>query len=881
MNARLFRWLLRLLPEEFRDGYAREIERTFRDEVRDVRASGRRWALMRLWLATMVDVVRAAPGQHVDILWRDLRFALRSMLARPAHTITAVATVALGIGASVAMFTVIDGVLLAPLDYHDADRLVFVGETRPDGRGGNTGYLSYIDLKTRARTVSPLVAATQSTATFTGDGHDAERVNAMRVSADYFAMIGVSPVLGRAFTAGEDRPGTARQVVVLSDSLWRRRFRADPGVIGRVVDIGGRPFTVVGVMPRGFDDLVASRLYGEAALWVPLGYDPAASFACRTCRHLVVFGRLADGVSTGDAEAELSGIFRAMAAEHPRDYANPGASVQTLSELFLGPVRPALLLLAGGVALLFVVTCANVASLLLLRASERSGEVAVRAALGVTRVRLARQLLTEAVLLSGAGALIGLVPAWAAVRLVATAGPAELPRLAALSLDGRAIAVAVLLALASGVLFGLAPLRHLLRRGRGDDLRGAGRRTAGVGMWRARSLLVAGNVAIAAVLLAGSGVLVRSVSRLLAVESGVRSEGVLTMKVWAGGQRFRDGDTTQQIAAATSFYGDVLTRILALPGVTSAAAVSTLPLSGEIDGNGFHVSGRLTTNPEDAPTADRFSVAGDLVGTLQIPLLAGRLLDARDGPSSERVVLINRAAAERIFGGDNPIGHQVMLGPPTAAPRTIVGIVGDVRHQGLDREVGPQVYVPQAQWAYPDTLMSLVVRTGGDPLALAGAVRGVVRDVDPAQPVTNVRRYQDVVADSTSTRRFVAGALAVFAALALALAVVGLYGALSVTVAQRRLEIGIRLALGARTEAIRRMVFLHGLRPVLAGVLVGLLGALVALRAAAGLLFEIAPTDPTALAGAFAVLLAGGAVACVVPAWRAARIDPAQSLRAE
>jgi putative ABC transport system permease protein len=881
MTSRVLRWLMRLLPQEFRDGYAREIERTVHDEARDLAGRGRRWALLRLWAATVGDILRAAPGQHMDILSRDLRFALRSMLARPAHTLTAVVTVALGIGASVAMFTVIDGVLLAPLDYRDADRLVFVGETRPDGRGGNTGYLSFVDLKTRARSLSHLVAATQSTATFTGDGQDAERVNAMRVSADYFAMIGVAPALGRAFTAAEDQPGTARQVVVLSDGLWRRRFRADPGVIGRVVDIGDRPFTVLGVMPRGFDDIVAARAYGDAALWVPLGYDPAASFACRTCRHLVVLGRLADGISTGDAETELTALYRAMAAEHPRDYANPGARVQTLAELFLGPVRPALVLLAGGVALLFLVTCANVASLLLLRASERSGEVAVRAALGVTRGRLARQLLTEAVLLSGVGALVGVLPAWAVVRLVAANGPPELPRLADLALDGRALALAVLLALVSGVLFGLAPMRHLLRRDGSDDLRGAGRRTGGVGMWRARSLLVAGNVAIAAVLLAGSGVLVRSVTRLLAVEPGVRAEGVLTMTVWAGGERFRVGDNTQQIAATTSFYDDVLTRIKALPGVTSAAAVSTLPLSGDIDGNGFHVAGRLTANPQDAPTADRFSVAGDVIGTLQIPLLAGRLLDARDGPSSERVVLINRAAAERVFGSDDPIGHQVMLGPPTAAPRTIVGIVGDVRHHGLDQQVGPQVYLPQAQWAYPDTLMTLVVRTAGDPLALAGTVRGVVRDVDPAQPVTDVRRYQDVVAASTSTRRFVAGVLAVFAALALVLAVVGLYGALSVTVAQRRMEIGIRLALGARAEAIRRMVFLHGLRPVIAGVVVGLVGALVALRAAAGLLFEVAPTDPTALAGAFAVLLVAGAAACVVPAWRAARIDPAASLRAE
>jgi putative ABC transport system permease protein len=882
MTDRLFRALLRVLPEEFRDGYAREMARTFSDEAGDLQASGRgRLALLGLWLSTMADVLRSAPGQHLDILRRDLRVALRGMAARPAHTLTAVATVALGIGASVATFTVIDGVLLAPLDYRDADRLVLVGETRPDGGPGNTGYLSFVDLKARTRSVSHLVAATQSTATFAGDGQDAERVNAMRVSAEYFAMIGVSPVLGRAFSAAEDRPGAARQVVVLSDGLWRRRFRADPTVVGRVVDIGGQPFTVLGVMPAGFDDLLATRAYGGAELWTPLGYDPAASFACRTCRHLVVVARLADGVSTAAAEAEMSGIYREMAAAHPRDYANPGVRVMTLSDLFLGPVRPALLLLAGGVALLFLVACANVASLLLLRASERSGEVAVRAALGVTRARLARQLLTEAVLLSGVGALLGLLPAWAVVRLVAANGPAELPRLSALTLDARAAGVALLLALASGIVFGLAPLRQLGRSESADELRGAGRRTGGAGLWKMRAAIVAGNVAMAAVLLVFSGVLVRSITKLLAVQPGVQTANVLTMKIWAGGQRFRDGETPQQIRTAVSFYDDVLTRVRALPGVQAASATTVLPLSGEIDGMGFHIVGRLTANPADAPVADRFAVAGDYFHTLGIPLLRGRLFEPGDGIDTARVALVNRDAAETLFAGEDPIGQQVILGGPNGPPRTIVGIVGDVRHRGLERPPGPQVYVPQAQWAWAETLLTVVVKTAGDPLSLAGAVRSAVRDVDPMQPVTELRSYDAVVGELTGTRRFLTVVLTAFALAALLLAAVGLYGALSVTVAQRRLEIGIRLALGARAEAIRRMVFLNGLRPVGAGIAVGALAALFALRGLAGLLFEIRPTDPVSFAAALGALLMAGAAACAVPAWRASRIDPARSLRAE
>ena len=594
-----------------------------------------------------------------------------------------------------------------------------------------------------------------------------------------------------------------------------------------------------------------------------------------------MLGRLAPGVTPAAAEAELTQLFARMADAEPSAYTNPGARVTRLREVFLGPVRPALLLLWGGVVVLLLVACANVASLLLLRASERSGEVAVRAALGVTRGRLVRQLITESVLLSAMGALLGLLPAWAAVRLIAAAGPAELPRLATLSIDARALAVAVLLAMASGVLFGLAPLRQLTRRDAADGLRGAGRRTGGVGMWRARAVLVAGNVAMAAVLLAGSGVLVRSVTRLLSVEPGFQPAGVLTMRLWAGGERFTQGETPQQIATAVAFYDDVLTRVRALPGVIAASSVTTLPLGGDIDGFGFHVAGRPRANPADAPSADRFVVTSDYFATMGIPLLRGRLIDARDGSQAERVALINREAADTVFAGEDPIGRQVMIGPSTAPPRTIVGVVGDVRHQGLDRPLALQVYVPQAQWVWAETLMTLVVRTTGEPTTLAAAVRGVVRDIDPAQPVTDVASYADVVASTTSTRRFVAGALGIFAALALVLAMVGLYGALSVAVAQRRLEIGIRLALGARAEAIRRMVFMNGLRPVIAGAAVGGVAALVALRGLAGLLFEVRPADPATLTAALALLVAAGAAACALPAWRASRIDPARSLRAE
>ncbi len=864
-----------MLPGEFREGYAREIEVTVAAEARDAGRGG----AARIWLWAAVDVLRAAPEQHADILRRDLVVGLRGLRARPAHALTAIATLAIGIGANVVMFAVVDAVLFAPLDYRDADRLVAVTETRQHDAGGPTGYLTFTDLKARARSLTHVVAATQSTATFDADGRDAARVNAMRVSRDYFDLVGVQPVLGRAFSNAEDRPGAARQVIILSDGLWRQRFDADPRVVGRAVSIGGTPFTVVGVMPRGFDDLVAARFYRDAALWFPLGYDPAASFACRTCRHLRVFGRLAPGVSPQAAEAELTTVFEEIERAHPTDYAGAGARVRTIGDVFLGPVRPALWLLWGGVLLLLVIACANVASLLLLRASERASEVAVRAALGVTRTRLARQLVTESLLLSGAGALAGLLPAWGAIRLIAAHGPAELPRLARVALDGRAMALAVLLAAVSGAIFAIAPMRQLLGTGATGDLTGAGRRTASRSTWRARAVVVTANVAMAAVLLAGAGLLVGGVRRLLAVEPGFSPDGVLTLRLWAGGPRFAAGAPAEQIAATTRFYDEVLDRVRAVPGVTAAAAVTTLPLGGDMDGVGLHIVGRPTANPQDAPSADRFVVTPGYFATLRIPLLAGRLLDARDFQGAPRTALINQHGAATLFPGQNPIGHQIVLGGPDGPPRTIVGVVGDVRHHGLDRPLEPQVYLMQAQWAWAETLMTLTVRTAGEPAALAGTLRAVIREVDAAQPVTDIRPYVDVIARTTSTRRFVAGALGVFATLALLLAVVGLYGALSVSVAQRQSEIGIRLAMGADARDVRRLVFRHGLRPVAAGLVLGVAGAVAAVRVLADRLVDVPALDTVTVAGALVMLVAASLAACAIPAWRAARISPAISLR--
>ncbi len=388
------------------------------------------------------------------------------------------------------------------------------------------------------------------------------------------------------------------------------------------------------------------------------------------------------------------------------------------------------------------------------------------------------------------------------------------------------------------------------------------------------------NVAMAVVLMAGAGLLVRGVNRLLLVEPGFSPDGVLTLRLWAGGQRFSAGTTDQQVAAATGFYDAVLARTRAVPGVMAAAAVTTLPLGGDVDGYGLHIVGRPTANPEDAPTADRFVVTPGYFATLRIPLVSGRLLDERDSRQAARTALISRHAALTLFPDADPIGQQVVLGGPDGPPRAIVGVVGDVRHHGLERALQPQVYVMQAQWAWAETLMTLVVRTSGDPVALAPTLRAVVREVDAGQPVTDIRSYDDVIARTTSTRRFVAGTLGAFAVLALLLAVVGLYGALSVSVAQRRTEIGIRLAMGADARQVRRLVLRHGLGPVTAGLALGAVGAVAAARLVGERFVDGPGVDPVAVGAALAVLLAASVAACAIPAARAARIDPATSLRA-
>lgn len=879
MQDRLYRALLRLLPRDVRDAYARDMELTFRAERNEARGSSAR--MVGLWLRTIGGIIRSAPGHHWDLFQRDVRIAWRMLASRPIHLLTAAGTLALGIGAAIAMFAIIDAVLLRPLPYADAHQLITIQETSRGGAPGNTGYLTFTDLKERARTVQHMSAATQSIGTLTGGGRDAERVPIMRASASYFEMIGARPAMGRMFTDAEDKPGPARRVTILSDALWRRRFDADPAILNRVVDISGTPFTVVGVMPAGFNDIVSNRLYQQAEMWTPLGYDPAASFACRTCRHLRVFARLEPQATAADAARELSGIIAASAAAHPTSYSEPAVVTTTLEDFFLGPVRPVLRILAVGVALLLLVACGNVANLLLIRATERSGEMAIRTALGVTRSRLLRQLLTESWLLATIGVAVGLPIAYWAIRIVVANAPPQFPRLSEASIDLRTALIAAALSVGTAILFGLVPALHLGRQRPAASLRDGSRRTAGAGTWRTRAWLVAGNMTIAAVLVMTGGLVARSLMGLLAVDTGLRTDDVVTARIALSGERYSTGDNAQQITRAVAFYDDVLGRIRALPGVTHAAGVTTLPLSGNLDSYGLHVAGRELANPESAPSAHRFVVTPGFFETLGIRAVQGRLLNESDQQSAPLVAVVNETLAREMFPDGDAVGRQIRLGPAAAAARTIVGVARDIKHLGLDVPGGYQAYVPQSQWAWAETLLTLVIRTDGTPAATGAAIRDIVRQIDPAQPVTNVRAYSEIVGDLTSARRLAAALLVGFAAAATLLAAIGLYGALGVVVGQRTQEIGVRLALGADARRIAGVLLAQGLRPAIAGLAAGL--GIVALAGGVlrSLLFEIDPLDPLTLAAAAGVLVLCAVAASAIPAWRATRVDPVSALRGQ
>jgi len=806
----------------------------------------------------------------LDSLVQDVRFALRTLGRARGFTIAALLTLGIGIGANAAIFSVVDAVLLRPLPYARPEQLVMVGDTDANGTPGTTGFITLQEWKERSRGIRDLAIIRDWMPTLVAAG-EAERIPSLRVSWNYFATLGVRPALGRDFTRADDDPQHWR-VVMLGDALWRRRFGADPGVVGRLLRMNDKDYRIVGVLPASYEPLLSARFYTAAEMWAPLGYDATIPYACRSCQHLRAIARLAPGVTPAQATAELAAIRGQQRHDHPQDYGPESAGVETMQRAIAGPVAAPLRILFLAVAFVLLVACANVANLLLARSLDRRRELAVRATLGAGRRRIVRQLVTESAVLGLGGALLGLVVAAVLVRALTALAPQSLPRASHIGIDARVFAFAVLLGLATGVLFGLAPALRAATLGLRATLASDGRGSTG-GQRRARAALVVVDLVVALVLLAGAGVMLRTVERLLATSPGFDPRGVLTVQLSLGGARYAETD------AVLSFERQLLERVRAIPGVRDAAIASQVPLGGNGDRYGFHVRGLMRPNPADDPSAERYEVTPGYFRLLHIPLRAGRLFDERDTAEAPQVMLVSAATARLLWGGASPLGAQVRVGGAEKGRWvTVIGVVGDVHHADLTGSPSPAMYLAQTQYSDGNTVL-LVKAAGLAPARLLPTIEAAVHEIDGSVPLFAAAPMEELVRRSVAERRFVSRLLGGFAATALLLAAIGLYGVVAYGVAQRRREVGIRVALGAQRRDVLAALAREGAVMVVVGLGVGLLAALLATHSLGGLVYGVSATDPPSFGGACALLVLVAVAAHWIPLRRALRAGPLLAMR--
>jgi putative ABC transport system permease protein len=810
-------------------------------------------------------------GGIVETVIQDVRFGVRMMIKNPTFTVVAVIALALGIGANSAIFSVVNTVLLRPLPYKDPDRLVMVWED--DSRHGyprdTPAAANYIDWRDQNRVFEGMAAMTDQSFNLTGSG-EPERIDGQRVSANLFPLLGVEPQLGRAFVPEEDQPG-ANHVVILSHGLWQRRFGSDAGIIGKSLTLNGDSHTVVGVMPPQL------RFPSpEDELWVPVAFAPREA-ANRGRHYLNVVARLKPGVTLQQAQAEMSAIAARLQQQYPEQNAELGAAVVPLHEQAVGDIKPALLVLLGAVGFVLLIACANVANLLLARAAVRQKEIATRVALGASRLRLVRQFLTESVLLAALGGGVGLLLSAWGVRLLKAFIPQDISQVKSITLDARVLGFTLLISLLTGLIFGLAPALQASALNLNETLKEGGRDSAaGSRGNRIRGLLVVAEVAVSLVLLVGAGLLINSFLRLRSVDPGFRSDNLLTMSIVLPQLKYPDH------ARRAAFYDDLLNRVEALPGVKSAAVTSQIPLLRQGDSIGITIEGRPEPSPGQKNIVVTRVVSPHYFQTMGIPLLRGRQFAEQDKADSPGVAVVSEAMARRYWPGEDPMGKRICPGKPESPEDwiTIVGVVKDVRQFELNADPKPQMYLSYAQAGF-FAPRHLVVGTGGAPRSLASSVRATVWGIDRDQPVSDITTMEDVLSDSVARQRFSMLLLGVFAALALVLAAVGLYGVMSYSVAQRKHEIGIRMALGAQTADVLKLVIGQGLKLVSVGVGIGLAAALVLTRVMSSLLFGVSATDPATFATISLVLLGAGALASYLPARRATKVDPMIALRYE
>ena len=818
--------------------------------------------------------VRAARGfQWLETCVQDVRYAFRTLRKSPGFTAVAVLTLALGIGANTAIFSLVNGVLLQPLPYRSPDRLAMVWEKSRDGSPENVGYATYLDWKAQSKSFE-LLAIYSSWQPVLQVG-EPEQLNGLRVTSNYFRTLGVHPEIGRDFLPEEDVPN-ANKVVMLSHSLWQRKFNSDPNIVGKPINMNATQYIVAGVLPASYQSLMSQDPRGGTVeIWRVLGYDVSQEWACRTCHHLVAIGRLRDGVSLTQANAEMDTISAALSKAYPKEYDDIGVILTPIRQQLLGPSSAPLYILLGAVSFVLLVACANLANLLLARATNREREVAVRTALGATRGRIIWQLLTENCLLGLLGAAAGLIPASWTPKVLAIVGTGDLPRLNQVRLDWRVLLFTVGVALFTGIAAGLAPAYRLSKTSVHDSLKEGTRSSGNLASRRLRGLLVVSEVALSLTLLISAGLLLRSLSRLLVVSPGFDPINALSMQTSVLGQRFSDNNVVRQ------YFAEAVERLRALPGVQSAAAASQIPLAGNMDKYGFHAEGKIHANPEEDPSAERYCITPGFLETMRIPLLRGRDISPADTSTAPQVLLISETTARLMWPSEDPIGKRVKVGDMNRPWWTVVGVVGDVRHVGLDTAPDLQTYIPHLQWPYPDGLMVFVIRTSGSPAAISSAAQRAIHSIDPTQPISRVTPLENYVGLSLQGRRFALILIAAFAAIALALSIVGIYGVTAYSVAQRTREVGIRVALGARRRELLGLLLRQGMLLIVCGVIAGVLSSLALTRFLASMLFDLQPTDPLTFASVVLLLVAVSAGACFIPAWRAMRVDPMVALRYE
>ncbi|HET9531236.1 MAG TPA: ABC transporter permease [Blastocatellia bacterium] len=863
------------LDEELRYHLDRQIEENL---ARGMPAEEARYAALRAMGGIEQQKERCRDMRRVNLIEdivRDLRYGLRVLAKSPVFTAVAVLTLALGIGANTAIFSVVNELLLRPLPYGDAERLVMLWEVTPGGRRQNTtSRANFREWSEQTTAFEGMAAFSDQRLVLTGVG-EPEEVSVQLATPELFQVLGVAPIMGRGMTREDARPGTPP--VVLSYSMWQRRFGGDPQVIGKPLTLNGTPCTVTGVLPANFEWHIRQRsgTGKPAEIWAVLQMPTQGPALLG--RFLSVVARLKPGVSIEQAEAELKTIHSRLAEASPQYNKGYSAEVIPLREQFFGNVRPALLILLGAVCFVLLIACANVANLMLSRAAVREKEIALRTALGAGRWRIVRQLLTESLLLAFLGSLLGLGLAWWGIEALVAISPRDLVNLQGVGINLTVLAWTLGVSLLTGIIFGLAPALEATRLNLNDALKEGGKGSGGQSSRssRLRSALVVAEVALALILLASAGLLVKSFARLQEIDTGFNTDNVLTMVARLPGAKYRED---HQIIA---FFRQATERIRALPGVRDVGIVNFLPLYGGLGSStGFTIEGQPAPLPGEEPGTNVRVADADYFTAMGIPLLRGRNFTEQEMSEERRVVLISESLAQQHFPGEDPIGKRIsvfMFVEPK--PTEIIGIVGDVRYDSLTDAGGPTVYFSLPDLVY--AFMTFTIRTTGDPAEIAPLARREISAIDPDQPVSDVRTMNQVMADTLGRARFNTLLFGLFAGLATLLAAVGIFGVMNYTVSLRTREIGLRVALGAQPGRVLMLVLRQGLLLMLTGIAIGLAGALALTRVMSSLLFGVGATDPATFAAIALLLAVVSLIACFIPARRAKKVDPMIALRYE